>query len=341
MRLNTWGGERECNGDYQVAYGLDAGRVRPDLTLQLGLRWDRATYDNNTGRVTDVSKLQPRLGAAWDVAGNGRNLVRASWGRFMSPATMTMSFFARASEAPTEFWYSCSDFGFSDPAACMEIADAWDLGYRTDQEAWDPVGWVLFPEDVIGTEPNQIASDLRPMYVDQWMVGFERELFPAHVLLESYEHRFSSARFSASIADAAFHQDPTDPGEKLVVATVRFTPPVDPKSLESRVEMRLTGDPALLMLPPDAGADALEDIRHSMGLDKPLVAQYGLFNLPLPLIPMRWPPRPRRPIAPIRPHPGRAVPRGSAAGGAVGDVPAEPRGPHESRRDAPAPSGAL
>ena len=41
--------------------------------------------------------------------------------------------------------------------------------------------------------------------------------------------------------------------------------------------VRLTGDPALLMLPPDAGADALQDIRHSMGLDKPLVAQYGLF----------------------------------------------------------------
>ena len=41
--------------------------------------------------------------------------------------------------------------------------------------------------------------------------------------------------------------------------------------------VRLTGDPALLMLPPDAGADALGDIRHSMGLDKPLVTQYGLF----------------------------------------------------------------
>ena len=41
--------------------------------------------------------------------------------------------------------------------------------------------------------------------------------------------------------------------------------------------VRMTGDPALLMLPPDAGADALEDIQHSMGLDKPLVVQYGLF----------------------------------------------------------------
>ena len=41
--------------------------------------------------------------------------------------------------------------------------------------------------------------------------------------------------------------------------------------------VRLTGDPALLMLPPDAGKEALEDLRASMGVDKPLVVQYGLF----------------------------------------------------------------
>jgi ABC-type dipeptide/oligopeptide/nickel transport system permease component len=41
--------------------------------------------------------------------------------------------------------------------------------------------------------------------------------------------------------------------------------------------VRMTGDPALLMLPADAGAERLEEIRHSMGLDKPLVVQYGLF----------------------------------------------------------------
>ena len=41
--------------------------------------------------------------------------------------------------------------------------------------------------------------------------------------------------------------------------------------------VRLTGDPALLMLPPDAGIEALEDLRASMGVDKPLIVQYGLF----------------------------------------------------------------
>ncbi|MBC8281267.1 MAG: ABC transporter permease [Chloroflexi bacterium] len=41
--------------------------------------------------------------------------------------------------------------------------------------------------------------------------------------------------------------------------------------------VRLTGDPALLMLPPDAGIEALEDLQRSMGTDKPLIVQYGLF----------------------------------------------------------------
>ena len=41
--------------------------------------------------------------------------------------------------------------------------------------------------------------------------------------------------------------------------------------------VRLTGDPALLMLPPDAGVEALEDLQQSMGLDKPVLVQYGYF----------------------------------------------------------------
>ena len=41
--------------------------------------------------------------------------------------------------------------------------------------------------------------------------------------------------------------------------------------------VRLTGDPALLMLPPDAGIEALEALQRAMGADKPLVVQYGLF----------------------------------------------------------------
>lgn len=184
MRTNPADGEREFTADYQAAFVQDAWWVRPGLTVKLGVRWDRAIYDNALGQTADLSKLQPRLGTAWDVTGNGRNLVRASWGRFMSPGTMIFNFWSGLEGAPTEYWYSCSDFGFSDPAECAGTAADWGIPYRTDQEGWDPVGWVL--DGVVGAEPVQVADDLRPMYVDQWMIGFERELFRRTALEVSY-----------------------------------------------------------------------------------------------------------------------------------------------------------
>src|SRR3989442_12226657 len=38
--------------------------------------------------------------------------------------------------------------------------------------------------------------------------------------------------------------------------------------------LRLSGDPAATMLPGDASVDELKDLRHALGLDQPLWAQY-------------------------------------------------------------------
>lgn len=43
------------------------------------------------------------------------------------------------------------------------------------------------------------------------------------------------------------------------------------------VLVHLSGDPARLMAPPDASQAEYEAIRHSLGLDKPLLTQFGIF----------------------------------------------------------------
>lgn len=43
------------------------------------------------------------------------------------------------------------------------------------------------------------------------------------------------------------------------------------------VALRLSGDPAATMLPGDASVDELRDLRHALGLDRPLHAQYVAF----------------------------------------------------------------
>lgn len=93
------------------------------------------------------------------------------------------------------------------------------------------------------------TSDRRLTFtpVEDWPVGREfeirmnRSLFPDHVLLDRYELKFNTPEFRMTLKGAEFHQDPTNPKIKKIVATLAFTHPVDPRSLEERVSLEKEG----------------------------------------------------------------------------------------------------
>ena len=41
--------------------------------------------------------------------------------------------------------------------------------------------------------------------------------------------------------------------------------------------LHISGDPVALLMPPDAPPTAVEEMRRTLGLDQPLLVQYGLF----------------------------------------------------------------
>jgi len=94
---------------------------------------------------------------------------------------------------------------------------------------------------------SDTTLDLTPK--GDWEVGkkyritFDRRLFPSHVRLASYTFDFQSPVFAASIEEAQFYDDPTDPKIKKVVATVKFTHPVDKADFEKRVGFRMRVEP--------------------------------------------------------------------------------------------------
>lgn len=171
-------GPADYDGAVSTAFIQDAWRPARNLTLKLGLRYDRATYDTNNGQeIADLDMVQPRLGFAWDIGGNGRNILRGSWGRFMHPNMLSLPSHVRDADEPFYRWYSCSTImGVSSADECSTIAA--DLGwtYRTDNAGLDPFGWVLSPDERYASEPNRIDPDLRPTHADELILAFEREL---------------------------------------------------------------------------------------------------------------------------------------------------------------------
>jgi hypothetical protein len=89
-------------------FAQDAWQIRPNITLNYGLRWDAQTMPETVDPRTTAygaflddpafpsdgtipsqwSMWQPRLGVAWDLQGNGQSLLRASWGVYYARQNM-------------------------------------------------------------------------------------------------------------------------------------------------------------------------------------------------------------------------------------------------------------
>jgi len=99
-------------------YWQDSWRARPNLTFNFGLRYDveippkfkaptgLAAYGYNflalqKGIQTDKNNFQPRVGLAWDPTGDGRTVVRASYGMFYDHPLLGLYFLGNASDGST------------------------------------------------------------------------------------------------------------------------------------------------------------------------------------------------------------------------------------------------
>ena len=72
----------ELNNTYTGWFVQDDVRVRPNLTLAVGLRWDVETI------LADNNNLGPRVALAWDPFGKGKTVVRAGAGIFYNRALL-------------------------------------------------------------------------------------------------------------------------------------------------------------------------------------------------------------------------------------------------------------
>jgi hypothetical protein len=102
-------GASSINNEDFALFAQDTWKVTRNLTLNYGLRWEaqhfpspvippsQTAYGNDlknpafpsTGFLPNQNKMfQPRLGLAWDIRGNGKSALRASWGIYNARQNM-------------------------------------------------------------------------------------------------------------------------------------------------------------------------------------------------------------------------------------------------------------
>jgi hypothetical protein len=161
------------------------------LTLRPGIRWERERLEGNepicysdesfvgAGDGTAGNEVNcsytwsnnwgPRVGAVFDVIGNGRSRLYASWGRFYAKIPNDVAVFA-----------------LSDAASA--VADYFDAALTQPV----PEGTVALRStrhyQVFGGHPAQFANGSRSTFSDELVLGFEIEAVPSLSLGVSYVH---------------------------------------------------------------------------------------------------------------------------------------------------------
>ncbi len=180
-------GASDISNDEFALFVQDKWQVRPNITLNLGIRWDAqympetvdpsttafAQFLNNPGFPSDgtipdqTAQFQPRFGIAWDVRGNGRSVIRANAGLYYARQNML----SQVGSVTTNGIQQKSDFS----------STANRLAFGAPTPTWpnilppSPVPPGTFP---FFTGVRVFDRDYKNPRIFTWNVAYEQELAP-------------------------------------------------------------------------------------------------------------------------------------------------------------------
>jgi hypothetical protein len=142
-----------------TAYLQDRWAPLPNLTVNLGVRWDRQQiFDAQGTQQIDLTKdVAPRFGFIWDPGAAGRSKVYGSWGRYYEEIPMDLVIRSFSFERQARI------FNYSPGSITPDPQAEADLG-RTSA--------------IFGGATEPADPDLHNQYLTEAILGYEREVLP-------------------------------------------------------------------------------------------------------------------------------------------------------------------
>lgn len=165
--------ERTVGGDFEVnssaLYIEDTWSVTDEITLSLGLRWD--SFDNKNSEGESFVKIDdmfaPRLGASWDINGDGESKLFANVGRYFLPVASNTNVRLAGNEYDVRKYYVLE--GTTDQEINGIQVPTPNLGAQIGGDEYLADGTV---PDTAGI----VDQDLDPMYQDEIILGYQAML---------------------------------------------------------------------------------------------------------------------------------------------------------------------
>ncbi len=179
-----------------AAYLRDSWQVMPNLTLNLGIRYEeqRLRYASFLQNTTDVltgdhlgtnaivfnNMWAPRLGVLYDWTKEGRSKLYAHWGRFYESIPMDINDRSFGGEVTYQQQFA--------PTQCAAKADP-RIGTQDGTGCVSSQAIAANGNNLIGGLGELIAPGIKPEYLDEFIAGMEYELLDDLKIGVSYQNR--------------------------------------------------------------------------------------------------------------------------------------------------------
>ena len=162
VRKRTYINGGTFNTDQEVLYIQDSWQASDQLTINAGIR--RSTYDNKNANGATFIKAEDqdalRLGAAYDIDGDGNRKVFGSYGEYYLPIAANTNIRMAGGETYIHEFYevSASDVGSNTPS----------LGAL--------LGTTVYGDGSVPDTRSTTDNNIEPMYSEEYIIGYAQTL---------------------------------------------------------------------------------------------------------------------------------------------------------------------
>lgn len=211
----------------------DSIRVLPELTIDLGLRYDRQT-------LTDATKnFAPRIGFGWNPGGNSRTAIRGGYGMYYTQirSNAVAGYLVNGLDGLTTYTAVAGQTGFPTCLTCVPV----NVDPRTLPASQLPARDIVIKAGLRSFYETQFAQyglnfNLLPNYPDKlvnprsqiFTIGAEHEFFKGLFFGADYVHQRLTGIDRTIDLNAPSEFDRTMPGQTRTVAAANATRPILP-----------------------------------------------------------------------------------------------------------------